>query len=268
MPTQYLVLPEGTVAYDVQGEGPLVLCIIGIFDMRAEYRFVVPQLVSAGYRVATMDWRGLGESSADWPSYSPEAISGDMLAIIRHLGGPATIVAHSYNAASAVIAATTAPELVNGLVLHGPFLRDRGTRWQQFLTNSLFAGPWALTVWKAYYSRAFPTKKPADFHQYFAAQIRMLREPGRLRAMRRLTSFAPATARLGDIGVPTLILMGSRDPDYQPQQEAEWITAHIPGSTMQMIEGAGHYLIAEMPETAGPAIIDFLQRISSRVRSS
>jgi pimeloyl-ACP methyl ester carboxylesterase len=263
MSTQFLTLPDGKIAYDVQGEGPLVLCVPGIFDLRAEYRFIVPQLVQAGFRVATMDWRGLGETSARWPTYAPEAVSGDMIALIRHLGSEqAFIVGHSYNSASAVITAATAPELVLGLVLHGPFVRDRGPRWQSHLMNAaLFGGPWALTLWSMYYSRAFPSGKPVDFKGYVQAQMSMLREPGRLRAMRRLGSFATTTARLGDVRAPTLILMGARDPDYRPQQEAEWIAARIPRSEVQMVEGAGHYLVAEKPEVAGPALIQFFQRV-------
>lgn len=262
--THYLTLPEGRIAYDVQGEGPLVLCAPGIFDMRAEYRFLTPQLVQAGFRVATMDWRGLGETTADWPDYSVEAIGGDMLALIRHLGGqPAFIVAHSYNSASAVCAATVAPELVAGLALHGPFVRDHGPHWQSRMMNgALFGGPWALTLWRMYYANAFPLRKPADFAEYAQAQMAMLRQPGRLRAMRHATSgsFAAATKRLGDIQAPTLVLIGSRDSDYNTRQEADWIAAHIPNSDVRMVEGAGHYLIAEAPEVAGPAIINFFQR--------
>jgi len=260
-PTQYLTLPDGRIAFDVQGEGPLVLCAPGIFDMRAEYRFLTPQMVQAGFRVATMDWRGLGETTADWPDYSVEAVGGDMLALIRHLGGqPAYIVAHSYNSSSAVCAATMAPELVAGLALHGPFVRDHGPQWQSRLINGLlFGGPWALTLWRLYYANAFPLRKPADFAQYAQAQLAMLRQPGRLNAMRKVAhgSFDAATKRLGEVQAPTLILMGSRDPDYKPQQEADWIAAHIPNSKVQMVEGAGHYLVAEAPEIAGPAIINF-----------
>ena len=263
-PTQYLTLPDGRIAFDVQGEGPLVLCAPGIFDMRAEYRFLTPQMVQAGFRVATMDWRGLGETTADWPDYSVEAVGGDMLALIRHLGGqPAYIVAHSYNSSSAVCAATMAPELVAGLALHGPFVRDHGPQWQSRLINGLlFGGPWALTLWRLYYANAFPLRKPADFAQYAQAQLAMLRQPGRLNAMRKVAhgSFDAATKRLGEVQAPTLILMGSRDPDYKPQQEADWIAAHIPNSKVQMVEGAGHYLVAEAPEIAGPAIINFFQQ--------
>jgi len=65
MQTQHLRLSDGTLAFDDQGEGPLVLCVPAGGDLRSEYRFLTPQLVAAGYRVVTMDIRGQGESSAD-----------------------------------------------------------------------------------------------------------------------------------------------------------------------------------------------------------
>lgn len=263
--TQYLTLPEGKIAYDVRGEGPLLLCLPGIFDMRSEYRFLVPLLAQAGYRVVTMDWRGLGETSARWPSYAPQDISGDILAMIRHFGDePAYLVAHSYNSASSVILADTHPEAVRAMALHGPFVRDHMPAWMAHPMNEiLYARPWGLALWKWYYSTSFPVNKPADFDEYFAAQMAMLREPGRLRAMRHLTAFAAAQAKLGEVKTPTLILVGERDRDYKPQAEAEWIQAHIPGSKAQMIADAGHYLVAQVPEVASQAIIGFFQSLPS-----
>jgi pimeloyl-ACP methyl ester carboxylesterase len=55
------------------------------WDWRQEYRFLVPQLVDAGYRVVTMDVRGHGESSVSWPDYSVAGIGADALALIRLL---------------------------------------------------------------------------------------------------------------------------------------------------------------------------------------
>src|SRR5215469_3694142 len=96
MPTQYLSLMDGTIAFDDQGQGPLVLCMPAGGDLRSAYRFLTPQLVAAGYRVVTMDMRGQGESSATWPEYTDAALASDMLALIGHLGGgPACIVGTS-----------------------------------------------------------------------------------------------------------------------------------------------------------------------------
>ena len=60
----------GKIAYDDTGSGPLVVCAPSMGDVRGEYRFLAPQLVAAGYRVITMDLRGLGESSTHWPDFS------------------------------------------------------------------------------------------------------------------------------------------------------------------------------------------------------
>ena len=51
MSTSYLQRGRGRIAYDVQGEGPLVVCLPGMGDIRALYRFLTPALVDAGYRV-------------------------------------------------------------------------------------------------------------------------------------------------------------------------------------------------------------------------
>ena len=124
--TQFLDVPGGRLAYDVTGpdDATLVLCVAGMGDVRAAFRFLVPKLVGADYRVACMDQRGHGDSSAPWSGYGSPATGKDMLALIRHLGGPATIIGHSNAAAAAIWAAAQEPELVGALVLVGPFLRD------------------------------------------------------------------------------------------------------------------------------------------------
>lgn len=66
--TVRLVRPEGRIAYDVAGAGPLVICAPGMGDLRSVYRFLAPELVHAGYRVATMDLRGRGRGTTRRPS--------------------------------------------------------------------------------------------------------------------------------------------------------------------------------------------------------
>src|SRR5258706_16425579 len=62
--TRYLEVPGGRLAYDDTSTGPLIVCLPGLGDLRASYRFLAPRLVAAGYRVVTMDLRGLGEATA------------------------------------------------------------------------------------------------------------------------------------------------------------------------------------------------------------
>ena len=122
--TEFLDIEGGRIAYDVTGDGPLIVLSHGIGDRRQVYRFLVPELVRAGFRVAAADMRGHGESSiGDWKSISRTDVAGDLVALIRHLGGPAVIVGHSLSGGAATIAAATAPDLVSGVVEVGPFTR-------------------------------------------------------------------------------------------------------------------------------------------------
>ena len=92
--TEFLDIKGGRIAYDVTGQGPLLVLSHGIGDRRQAYRFLAPRLAQAGYRVACADLRGHNESSMGWESVtgkdaiSRTDIAGDLLALIRHLGGP------------------------------------------------------------------------------------------------------------------------------------------------------------------------------------
>jgi len=49
-----------------------------------------PQLVAAGYQAVSMDVRGHGESSIQWPDYTVAGVGQDILALVQALNaGPA-----------------------------------------------------------------------------------------------------------------------------------------------------------------------------------
>jgi pimeloyl-ACP methyl ester carboxylesterase len=79
--TQYLQRPEGRIGYDVIGArgAPLVLCVPGMGIVRSEFRFTVPALVAAGYRVATMDLRGHGNSDTTFDRLEDVATASDIV---------------------------------------------------------------------------------------------------------------------------------------------------------------------------------------------
>lgn len=264
MNTQFLEHDGGRIAFDDMGSGPLVVCVPGMGDLRAEYRFLTPQLISAGYRVATMDVRGHGESSVGWRDVSVGAIGGDILALIRHLNaGPAIIVGTSMAAGAAVCAAAEAPEIVAGLVLIGPFVRDTMPGWQRsVMFGPMFMRPWGVSVWSRYFATLYPTARPADWNAYTAAQNSNLCEKGRLEALRgmMLASKQASEAALRQVNAPTLVIMGTKDPDFKDAAAEARLVADKLHGTVQLIEGAGHYPQAEMPDQTGPAIIAFLSR--------
>jgi pimeloyl-ACP methyl ester carboxylesterase len=266
--TRYLDRPEGRIAYDDRGSGPLVVLVPGLGDVRGEYRFLTPQLVAAGYRVVTMDVRGHGESTVGWSDYSTSGIGSDVVALVRELdAGPATVIGTSMGAGAAAWAAAEAPDAIAGLVLVGPFVRNVPMPWWKMamfraVMNTAFVGPWGPAAWGMYYASLYPTAKPADFDAYKAGLVANLKEPGRMAALQAMLAMdkSDVESRLGAVRARTLVVMGTKDPDFpDPKVEADIVAGLLKGTAL-MVEGAGHYPHAEMPEAVAPAVIDFLGR--------
>jgi pimeloyl-ACP methyl ester carboxylesterase len=273
VPTHYLRLPAGTIAFDDQGQGSLVLCMPAGGDLRSEYRFLTPQLLAAGYRVVTMDMRGQGETSASWPEYTDAALGSDMLALIKHLGAAsAYIIGASKATGGALQASLQAPDLVRGLVLLGPFVAaPRSTLLTNVMNGLIFFPLWGVALFCSYFPKLYPKARPADFEKHLGHVRAMLKEPGRLRALRLLFSESSGAtySHHSQVQAPVLILMGSRDPDFKhPEREARTLAERLPHATVQIMEGAGHHLQVELPEQTAQSILAFFAEVEQQTAFS
>jgi pimeloyl-ACP methyl ester carboxylesterase len=271
---EILAIENNTIAYDVTGEGPLVVLAHGIGDSRHSYRFLAPALAGAGYRVANVDIRGCGDSSLGWDGYSRTDVAGDLVALVRHLGGPAVIVGQSLSGGAATIAAATAPELFTGVVELAPFTRAQSfdvgglMRVKRFRAGYTQMGQVVmrgkLASWKKYLDVAYPAK-PADWDSELARIEAKLDEPGRMKALQAMGKSKPtdAGAQLGNVRCPVLVIEGSLDPDWaDPRAEGEKIVADLPSGLgeLAVIDGAGHYPHAQTPEQVLNLTLPFLAK--------
>ncbi|HYO20190.1 MAG TPA: alpha/beta hydrolase, partial [Dermatophilaceae bacterium] len=242
---EYLTRPDGRVAFDVEGAGPLVLLVPGMGDLRSTYRHLAPTLRAAGYRVAVTDLRGHGDSDPTFETYGDETTAGDLIALVEHLGGPALLVGNSMGAGAAALVAALRPDLVSGLVLIGPFVRDPDVSLAtRLILRLVMARPWGARAWVSYLPKLYAGQRPADFDSYRAAIARSLSRPGYAWAFwqtTRQTTHAPVEARLPQVTAPTLVIMGELDPDWtDPAAEAQWIATTMGGDVV-MVPDAGHY---------------------------
>jgi pimeloyl-ACP methyl ester carboxylesterase len=261
--TEFLDLPEGRLAYDDTGQGPLIVATPAMLDLRSELRYLTPLLVEAGFRVVTVDQRGMGETSGEWPEYGSIPLARDLIALIRDLdAGPAIIYGTSNGAAAGVYVAAEAPELVRGLVLAAPFVRDGKTSWiQRQLMSIAKIRPLTLPIYMSYYPKWEPRQpRVADFDQHLAKLKANLSEPSRRNVIRSYffeQSHREAEARLGQVAAPSLVIMGTGDVDWpDPKAEAEWIVSQL-GSQLVMLEGAGHHPHVEYPAEVAQAVTAF-----------
>ncbi len=237
----------GRISYKLTGDdaAPLVILGHGMADSSATFRFLVPRLADAGYRVANVDLRGHGESSTGWPDYTTTAVASDFLALIDELGGaPAAIVGNSYSAGAAVEPANLLMRVTQSLVARGPL---------------------GLPLWLGWYDRKlWPKAKPADYAEQYAALKANLGQKGRMAAAQAMmrAGHDRSAAVIGEVTTPALVVMGSADPDFpDARQEADWVANSLGGPVETLIiEGVGHYPQAEDIDTVAPAVISFLAK--------
>ena len=256
----------GKLAVEVEGNGPLVICSPGVGDTRDAFAPLATHLAACGYRVARVDLRGHGDSTARFNRCGDEATADDFLTVIDALGGgPAILAGASMSAAGAVIAAGRRPDRVAGLVLLGPFLRNGMGGLMRRVLRIALARPWGPTLWRAQAAKLWPGLGDRARGRAATTTASLLR-PGRWATFQATfaTDHSVVAPWIGRVRAPVLVVMGDADPDWKdPLAEAEWVASNFSGAETLAVRGAGHAPMLERPEIVGPVLVRFLERIRS-----
>ena len=125
--------------------------------------------------------------------------------------------------------------------------------------------PWGRRAWVAYYrSKMYPGSPPPDFDAYVGHLAANLAEPGRFASFRSIStvSHAESGRRLGEVTQPTVVVMGTADPDFpDPIAEANEI-AEVLGASVVWSEGSGHYPQAETPSIVVEALTELVASVT------
>lgn len=114
--------PYGTLFYTVQGEGPSLLLLHGVYAGASSYEWRANvAALSRRFRVFAVDLLGFGKSEKPAVAYTPELFEAVIEDFARHVAGCGTLVAaSSLSAAWVVHLAAHHPELFGGLLLVNP----------------------------------------------------------------------------------------------------------------------------------------------------
>lgn len=107
-----------TLRVEVTGDGPVVLCVPGWPELARSWRHQVAHLAASGFRVAAMDVRGYGGSSApvEVERYTLRELAGDVAAVAAALDdGPVVLVGHDWGAPIVWHTAILHPDRVRGV---------------------------------------------------------------------------------------------------------------------------------------------------------
>lgn len=103
-----------------------------------------------------------------------------------------------------------------------------------------------------------PQRQP-EVVQHVRQMIQGTRPETIAAAQRGMAVRADMTARLSEIALPTLLIVGEHDAISTPQEMAD-MSSRIPGSRLVTISGAGHLTPLEAPQAFNAALGSFLRQ--------
>lgn len=261
------------LAYETAGpaDGPLVVALPGMGDVRSAYRHLTPLLAARGLRVAALDLPGHGDSGISSTPVGQRQIARAAAALVDRLGGPAIVIGHSFTPDSALLATQLAPEQIVGAVVIAPWATTPEQPWiMRALSRLVASTPW---MWSLFY-RSLHKAPPADLAEHRRRIVTSMRRPHGSEAV--VTMAAGTTKDAVDARAsqtaPVVVVMGGADPDFtdpaaEAQSYADAVGVAAGPVAVRMIAGAGHYPHAEQPEATADAVLAFARGLGWAARA-
>ena len=264
------------------GEGPLVVLLHGFPQSNHMWRFQIPALVEAGFRVVAPDMRGynLSDKPEGIEPYRIEKLARDVERLIVERGEEsAVVVGHDWGAIVAWFVAMSYPERVEKLcILNVPhparFFLDGPAMPEQLLRSSyvfffqiprlpekaLSANDFA--VLRAGFRRN-PVRPGAISAQDAERYVQAMAQPGALTATinyYRALFRGPSETRslLKKIETPTLVIWGEKDV-FLSSKLAEPSPLWVPNLRVERLPDASHFVAEDRPEKVNALLLDFLR---------
>jgi proline iminopeptidase len=235
---------------------------------------LIEGLEQAGRQVVTFDPPGAGRSTR-WARLDlAEMLDSAEEALERcSVNGPVDVIGHSQGAFVALAFAIERPQRVRRLILIGAgaggpsWMRAPGALWNRShpafwrfglwglvyqLTRRLAAEKHMLNVVNraSWVEHSYAPQRPVSLLDW----VRPAHPRTQWGHVARHLDYRP---RLGEVRVPTLVLVGRYDPQMPPACARE-LADGIPHARLVLFERSGHYPFLEEPETFWAAVRAFL----------
>jgi len=265
--------PDGCrIHYEVTGRSsaPPVLMIQGL-GMDKHGWDLQRIVLSLRYRVIALDNRGSGRSDKPHGEYRLDQMADDAVAVLDDAGvDQAHVVGASMGGAIAQVLAVAHPDRLRSLTLVCTSCRN--VPWRTELLNS-----WAETAQRGgLLSMANVAARWMIGPRSFRRLVPLIGLLGPLGLGRPSHAFAGQVAaicaaddslagRLGDIEVPTMVIVGNQDI-LTPRGDSEELADRIPTAELVVISGAAHGVMIEHASTFNRVLGDFLGRAERAFR--
>ncbi|MCU1463534.1 MAG: Alpha/beta hydrolase [Acidimicrobiales bacterium] len=272
---QHVPIHGHDVSYRLAGDGPVIVLVHGLAGSSTTWKHVMPALAGS-YTVLAPDLLGHGQSAKPRGDYSLGAYASGIRDLMIALDlERATFVGHSLGGGVAMQLAYQFPERCDRLVLVAsgglgkevhPLLRAVTLPAAEYVLPLLLTSWFRLRAesagnvlrrvgWKPGSSlaevwRSYTTLTTAEGQQAFVHTVRAVMDLSgqRVSATDRLYLAA---------AVPTLVVWGDEDAVI-PVHHAHAAHAAMPGSRLEVLGGAGHFLPWKNGEWFTGVLTDFL----------
>ncbi|MFI6507955.1 alpha/beta fold hydrolase [Streptosporangium sp. NPDC050855] len=263
------------------GEGPLALCLHGFPDTAHTWRHLLPELAGRGHRAVAPFMRGYAPTSipADG-AYEGGALVADACALHEALGGDgdAVLIGHDWGAFPVYGATALAPGRWRRAVAMA--VPPMASMAESFLDYEQLKRSFYIFLFQTWAAEAAASRpgfieglwrdwSPGyDATEDVALVRRSLGDPANLAAAigyyRAMLGAVPPTGRYAAEQaatggrVPILYLHGERDGCLDAGLTARAADFLPPGSRVEHVSGAGHFLHLERPRAVNDLVLDWL----------
>jgi haloalkane dehalogenase len=249
--------------------GPVALAVHGYPTSSYLWRKVLPRLADAGYRAVAPDLPGFGDSSVDRPgTWERQIETVERFRTALELD-TVTLLVHDWGGLIGLRWACDHPDAVAALVLTDTGFFPDG-RWHGMAKTLQTEGEGEQLLGNlnrelfAMGLRQVSPALPDDaIDEYWKAYGDEERRNNHLDLYRSgdFSKLEPYRDKLGELGVPTLIVWGAKD-EFAPIGGAYRFQKQIPHARLVVLDDAGHFLMEDEPERVADEIAGFLAGIS------
>jgi 3-oxoadipate enol-lactonase len=247
-----LTTATGSLAFTEVGAGATTFVFLHFWGGSSRTWGSVVERLQAQARCVALDLRGWGASSALDGRYDLDAMAGDVLALLSSLrSGPVVLVGHSMGGKVALMAATTKPEGLSGLVLVAPAppgpmpVPPEGRSAMLASYQSRDGARGALDVLGG-------RDLPDGLREQVVADI-LAGHPDAKRAWTDGGMTQDITAMISGLQLPVEIVVGDRDEVEPPVRLAAAYAPVLAQMRMTVLEGVGHLCPLQAPDAVARA---------------
>lgn len=237
----------------IEGQGKPLLILHGFLGMSDNWKTIGLQFAADGFQVHLLDMRNHGRSFHS-NEFSYELMVQDVFEYCQANNlEKVNIIGHSMGGKTAMLFATTHPEMVEKLVV-----ADIGPKFypqhHQAILEGLNAVDFSLKPSRTEVEEILSKHIPDFGTRQFLLKSLYWQEPGQLAFRFNLAVFNVKIDEIGKslpenviLNKPTLFIRGGNS-NYILDEDFQNINKHFPGCRLETIPNAGHWLHAENPK--------------------